>query len=80
MFHECLGSGVPGIAVVVDIDEQDIVAALGLVAQRDDVRQLFLYGGREAFRVLVVVRVEHVNDDERGLRHLEREPTAKPTL
>ena len=67
MPDQLVAPGLPAVVVVVDVDRQRVVAgalheAGHLVDGRGD-------GACQRLGVVVVVRVEHVDDDQRGLGH-----------
>ena len=67
---QVLARVLPVLVVVVDVDRQGVVGARGAVAQLDHLRQLLRDRIGELLGVLMVVGVEHVDDDESGPGHL----------
>jgi hypothetical protein len=65
--HELGAAGLPGLVVVVDVDGQRLVARA--LEQGGDPRDGLARRGGQRLGVVVVVVVEHVDDEERGARH-----------
>jgi hypothetical protein len=67
---EQLGSaGVPVAVEVVDVDDLEVVVIGGALDQVGDVRQHLAHRPRELVGVLVLVGVEHVDDNQRRVGH-----------
>ena len=74
---QVVARALPVLVVVVDVDRQGVVGPRGAVAQLDHLRQLLRHRFGELLGVLMVVGIEHVDDDEGGASHLGRQPSAR---